>query len=216
MRKPPVALVRVREHVNPLSRHYDRAIEPPNWSQLFRQLDRPLHLDIGCAKGHFILAMGAQEPTWNFLGLEIREPLVHQANRWAEERGLENVRYLPCNANRSIRPLLASLPPGIVQRVTIQFPDPWFKKRHQKRRVVQPSLVKDLAEFLPLGAQVFVQSDIEDVAIEMRDRFCEHAAFRLTHSLPWLTQNPLPIPTEREKSVLDQGLPVYRALFDRI
>jgi tRNA (guanine-N7-)-methyltransferase len=77
-------------------------------------------------------------------------------------------------------------------------------------------LVKDLAEFLPVGAQVFVQSDIEEVAIEMRDRFCEHAAFRLTHALPWLVQNPLPIPTEREKSVLDQGLPVYRALFDRI
>jgi len=211
-----VALVRVREHVNPLSRHYDRAIEPPDWSQLFPQGDRPLHLDIGCAKGHFALAMGELTPDWNFLGLEIREPLVHQANRWAQERNLDNVRYLPCNANRSIRPLLSSLPAGIVQCVTIQFPDPWFKKRHQKRRVVQPSLVSDLAEFLPVGARVFVQSDIEEVAIEMRDRFSEHPAFSLTHPLPWLEQNPLPVPTEREKSVLDQGLPVYRALFDRV
>ena len=211
-----MALVRVREHVNPLSRHYDRAIEPPDWSRIFPQLDRPLHLDIGCAKGHFVLAMGEIKPDWNFLGLEIREPLVHQANRWARERGLANVHYLPCNANRSLRPLLSSLPAGMVQRVTIQFPDPWFKKRHQKRRVVQPSLVSDLAEFLPVGAQVFLQSDIEEVAIEMRDRFSEHPAFALTHPLPWLEQNPLPIATERERSVLEQNLPVYRAQCQRI
>lgn len=211
-----MALVRVREHVNPLSRHYDRAIEPPDWSRVFPQLDRPLHLDIGCAKGHFVLAMGETAPAWNFLGLEIREPLVHQANRWVRERGLANVHYLSCNANRSLRPLLSSLPAGIVQRVTIQFPDPWFKKRHQKRRVVQPSLVSDLAEFLPVGAQVFVQSDIEEVAIEMRDRFSEHPAFALTHPLPWLEQNPLPIATERERSVLEQDLPVYRAQCQRI
>ncbi|HEY9689730.1 MAG TPA: tRNA (guanosine(46)-N7)-methyltransferase TrmB [Coleofasciculaceae cyanobacterium] len=211
-----MALVRVREHVNPLSRHYDREIEPPDWSRIFSPLDRPLHLDIGCAKGHFILAMGDIAPDWNFLGLEIREPLVHQANRWARERGLANVHYLPCNANRSLRPLLSSLPTGIVQRVTIQFPDPWFKKRHQKRRVVQPSLVSDLAEFLPVGAHVFVQSDIEDVAIEMRDRFSQHPAFALTHDTPWLDSNPLPIATERERSVLEQNLPVYRAQCQRI
>lgn len=209
-----MAIVRVREHVNPLSRRYQVAATPPDWHTVYADVRHPLHLDIGCGKGKFLLDMAQQQPDWNFLGLEIREPLVDQANEWRTEQGLTNLHYVFCNANNSLRPLLASLPTGILQRVTIQFPDPWFKKRHQKRRVVQPALVTDLAEFLAPGGMLFIQSDVEEVAVEMRDRFDENPAFT-RHPEPWLAENPLPVPTERELLVLSFHDPVYRVLYRR-
>lgn len=210
-----MSIVRVREHVNPLSKKYQVPATPPDWSAIYAMPQQPLHLDIGCGKGHFVQDMAKLQGDRNFLGLEIREPLVDQANRWRDELDLSNLHYLFCNANNSIRPLLTSLPADILQQVTIQFPDPWFKRRHQKRRVVQPELVVDLAEFLVPGGVVFVQSDVEEVALEMRDRFDEHPAFTRQHS-DWLPENPMLISTERERSTLSTSdEPVYRALFVR-
>lgn len=206
--------VRVREHVNPLSRKYQTPVAPPDWQKVYVTPEQPLHLDIGCGRGRFLLEMAQQQPEWNFLGLEIREPLVEQANSWREELGLGNLFYLFCNANNSLRPLLNSSPKGILKQVTIQFPDPWFKRKHQKRRVVQPELVQELAEAMPAGGVVFVQSDVEEVAIEMRDRFSENPIF-IPQQEGWLTTNPMPVPTERETSTLSRDEPVYRALFVR-
>ncbi|MEB3150198.1 MAG: tRNA (guanosine(46)-N7)-methyltransferase TrmB, partial [Sphaerospermopsis sp.] len=99
------------------------------------------------------------------------------------------------------------------QRVSIQFPDPWFKSRHAKRRVVQPELVQELANYLAVGGVVFLQSDQEFIAVEMCDRFQEHPAFEKMGTEKWLAENPLPVPTEREIATQNKGEPVYRALF---
>src|SRR5437773_1949197 len=118
--------VRVHQHVNPFAPHFRRAQEPINLNAAFAKPELPLHLDIGCARGRFILKMAEAEPEWNFLGVEIREPLVAEANEIAAERGLRNLRYEFCNAMISLGPLLADLPDGSLQMVTIQFSDPWF------------------------------------------------------------------------------------------
>lgn len=205
-------VVRVRQHVNPLSDKYQQPPQVPDWHSLYAQPQQPLHLDLGCARGQFLLTMAAQQLDWNFLGLEIREPLVHQANQDRDRLSLTNLHYIFCNVNNFLRPLLQSLPPQTLQRVSIQFPDPWFKKRHQKRRVVQPEVVNCLAEFLPSGGMVFLQSDVESVAVEMCDRFAAAPQFE-RQSTDWLPNNPLPVPTERERSTLAKGEPVYRAVF---
>ena len=140
--------VRVRQHVNPLSKKYQTPVQPPNWENVYAQPAQPLHLDIGCARGEFLLSMATLHPNWNFLGLEIREPLVEQANAKVSELGLSNLHYLFCNVNNSLKPLLETFRVGRLQRVTIQFPDPWFKKRQVKRRVVQPELIDTLAAYL--------------------------------------------------------------------
>jgi tRNA (guanine-N7-)-methyltransferase len=209
-----MALVRVREHVNPLAQKYQVAIAPPNWTTIFRDPQQPLHLDIGCARGKFALEMAQLEPNWNFLALEIREPLVHQANQWRDEAGLKNLHFLFCNVNTSARSLLSSLPVGTLQRITIQFPDPWFKRKHMKRRVVQPEIVQELANALVPGGMVFLQSDVLHVETEMVRRFAENSAFQ-RQGTEWLTENPMPVPTEREQMVLSYGDPVYRAIFLR-
>lgn len=207
-----MAAVRVRQHVNPFNRKYQTTIAAPDWSTVFASPQHPLHIDIGCAKGYFTMQMAALKPDWNFLGLEIREPLVDQALQQKNEAGLTNLHFLFGNANTSLAGLLASLPANTLQQVSIQFPDPWFKKRHQKRRVVQPELVQCLAEFLPTGGQVVLQSDVEAVALEMCDRFAENQFFQRTQA-EWLVDSPFPAQTDREQLTLAKGLPVYRAIF---
>ncbi|HIK31622.1 MAG TPA: tRNA (guanosine(46)-N7)-methyltransferase TrmB [Oscillatoriales cyanobacterium M59_W2019_021] len=206
--------VRVRQHVNPLSQKYQRPVILPPWERIYAKPTQPLLLDIGCARGRFLYQLAPLQPDWNHLGLEIREPLVEEANRWRDEVGLTNLHYLFCNANRDLDAILASLPSGVLRRVAIQFPDPWFKKRHQKRRVVQPELVDAIVAHLVPGGEVVLQSDVEDVARQMCDRFGERPEFDRPHP-HGLPENPFPIATEREIATFNKGKPVYRAAFVR-
>lgn len=209
-----MAIVRVRQHVNPLSQKYQSVVTPPDWSEIYGDPQRSLHIDIGCGKGQFLLQMAQLVPDWNFLGLEIREPVVDMAQQYRDQAELTNLHFLFCNANTSLQSLMASWPVNPLRRVTIQFPDPWFKKRHQKRRVVQPELVSQLAHYLPSGGEVILQSDVEEVALEMSDRFSENPSFQ-RQSSGWLPQSPFPAQTERERLTLEKGLPVYRVAFKK-
>ncbi len=208
-----VPLPRVREHVNPLSRRYQTPVALPDWRQVYAQTNRPWHLDLGCGPGRFLRQMAEARPDWNFLGLEIRTPLVLRAQ--AQAQGFTNLYYLAANANVCMAALGGSMPLGCVQLVSIQFPDPWFKHRHQKRRLVQSSLVHQLSQILPAGARVFCQSDILEVAEQMRRRFSAHPLFSCSPDQGWLAANPLPVASERELSTLQRGLPVYRLVVER-
>ena len=207
--------IRIRQHVNPLARKFQQPIDTPDWQKVFTHPQRDLHLDIGCARGRFLLEMAQQHPKTNFLGIEIRHPLVAAANQLRDELGLTNLYYVFGNMNSSAEVLLKSLPNNALKTVSVQFPDPWFKKRHNKRRVVQNELVKILVDYLAEEGLVFLQSDIEEVAIEMRDRFAVDSRLIQQHQTTWLENNPLTIPTERELYVLEQNLPVYRVMFQK-
>jgi tRNA (guanine-N7-)-methyltransferase len=207
----------VRQHVNPLSRVHQQPLELPAPKDLFEQPQQPLHLDIGSARGRFLLAMAPLQPEWNFLGVEIRRPLVEAAERDRLAQASGNLRFLFCNANVSLLGWLRALPAGRLQRVTIQFPDPWFKSRHHKRRVLQRDLLEALAAALAAGGELFLQSDVTAV-IEPMVALSEASGWFLRPAedgRPWRTDNPLPVPTEREQIVLAQGLPVYRVLYRR-
>jgi tRNA (guanine-N7-)-methyltransferase len=95
---------------------------------------------------------------------------------------------------------------------TIQFPDPWYKKKHAKRRMVKPELVATLARHLAPGGKVFIQTDVEFLAEEMFALFRENGAFKESE----INENPFPVKTERERAVEEKGLPVYRRIFERI
>jgi tRNA (guanine-N7-)-methyltransferase len=156
--------------------------------------------------------MALANADWNYLGVEIREPLVDEANEIAAEEGLTNLHYKFCNAMLWLDRLLADIPDGKLQTVTIQFPDPWFKKKHAKRRMVNADLVDAVTKRLAEGGRLFVQTDIEFLADEM---------FALIRARPELEEtsieeNPFPVKTERERAVEAKGLPVYRALFTKV
>jgi tRNA (guanine-N7-)-methyltransferase len=204
--------VRVHQHVNPLAPFYRQSPQPIDIETAFAESDRPLLLDIGCARGRFLLRMAIAEPRWNYLGVEIRHPLVDEANSIAAEEGLRNLQYEFCNAMLWLGRLIRDIPDGVLQAVTIQFPDPWFKKKHAKRRMVNAELVATVVDKLAIGGRVFVQTDIEFLAEEMFVLF--RADDRLKEVA--ITENPFPVKTEREKAVEDKALPVYRALWGKV
>jgi len=203
--------VRVHQHVNPLAPFYRQAPKPVELEKVFAEHDHPLLLDVGCARGRFLLRMAEAQPDRNYLGVEIREPLVEEANRIAREHGLTNLHYAICNAMLWLDRLLEKIPPGILQTVAIQFPDPWFKKKHAKRRMVNEKMVDTIARHLASGGRVFAQTDIEFLAEEISELFRADKRFRKTR----ISENPFPVKTERETAVEDKGALVHRACFIR-
>jgi tRNA (guanine-N7-)-methyltransferase len=207
----------VRQHVNPLSRYHQLSRPLPPAVELFACPHRPLHLDIGSARGRFLRAMAELHPQRNHLGLEIRRPLVELAEADRRAAALPNLHYRFANVNVSLPSWLAELAPGTLQLVTLQFPDPWFKKKHHKRRVLQPALLQALAAALPPGGELFLQSDVPAVIDPQVALVEASGAFERPAGgeRPWLTANPLPVPTERERHVAALGLPIYRVLYRR-
>jgi tRNA (guanine-N7-)-methyltransferase len=101
--------------------------------------------------------------------------------------------------------------------VSLQFPDPWFKTRHHKRRVLQPPLLLALAAAMAPGSRLFLQSDVLEVIAPMVELVERSGCFRRPEAdpTPWRPTNPLPVASERERHVEAQGLPVFRVLFAR-
>jgi len=179
-------------------------------------------------------------PEMNYLGLEIRPGVSQYAQARVEKRGLNGkLSFVGCNANVDLDRLLTLYQDAANNNnddggnnnnnnrlafVSIQFPDPHFKKSHSKRRVVTPELVLTLSKFMKEGDVVFLQSDIQDALEAMRERFVEDAGLLYfdeatsnneENSQVYNMVNPLGIPTEREVSVLKKNLPVFRTLFKR-
>ena len=203
--------VRIHQHVNPLAPYYQFEPQPFEIKEIFANPDLPLLLDIGSARGRFLLKMAAVEPRWNFLGVEIREPLVTEANRLAEENNLTNLRYEFCNASFALDKLLTNLPANLLQKVTIQFPDPWYKRKHAKRRMVTDDLVEVIVRHLKISGRIFVQTDVDFLAEEMFAVFRENTDLSESE----IAENPFPVKTERENAVEEKDLPIYRRIFEK-
>ena len=166
--------VRVRQHVNPLSTRFQTQAPAPVWGEAFDDASRPLTVDIGCAGGRFDLLYAKRNPERNVLGVDIREPLVERGLSWGDASGVTgNAHFATCNATVSIGEWIKSYQESgaAVELVTILHPDPHFKKRHHKRRIVQERLVRSLAEALRPGSRVYLQSDVEELTEDMRDKF---------------------------------------------
>ncbi len=207
----------MRQHVNPLSRFFQLQNQLPPLESLFENIDLPIHLDIGCARGKFLLKMAANNEQYNYLGLDIRESLVDSAEKERDSLKLNNLRFLFCNANVSLKEWLPNLATNQLKIVSIQFPDPWFKQKHRKRRLLTPSFACLLGKYLDEGSLLFIQSDILSVLEEMMGIIEGTNLFRITnHDIrPNLVQNPFEFCTEREKYVASQGLPIYRQSYIR-
>ncbi|CAM6114079.1 unnamed protein product [Calypogeia fissa] len=221
--------VRVRQHVNPLKASLVAPLAPVKWEAVFADCTLPLMVDIGCGPGRLLMVLAKRSAgTQNFLGLDVRERLVDRAKLWAEELNLSgNVHFVTANATVSFRSLLATYP-GPLAYVSILCPDPHFKRKHRKRRIVQKELVDAIVHYLKPGGEICVQSDVKDVALEMRTEFDEQLESSLQvvagdgdtpvkrDSEGWVEVNPLGVPSEREAFVEANGGRVYRAVYRRI
>ena len=224
-----------RQHVNPLSRKFQTPCDlPASWPQkAYWDCQKQLYLDIGCGKGGFLLQLAQASidgsthlNNLNYLGLEIRPSVVEFAATRVPQRKLQGlVSFVGCNVNVDLERLLSlyQTENGSAQflhTVSIQFPDPHFKERHKKRKVVNQELICTLAKYMSPKSMVFLQSDIQDVLDDMRGSFREDKGTtyfedEIENFEEYLNTNPIGIPTEREVSVLEKDFPVYRTVFRR-
>ena len=207
----------MRQHVNPLSRFFQLPLSLPSKSVLFKDYQYPVHLDIGSAKGEFLIELASKYPKWNFLGLEIREALVSSSERKRKNLELRNLKFLYCNANVSLDEWLSNLEYDQLKRVSIQFPDPWFKRKHIKRRLLKSALLNSIARYLNKDGELFIQSDIFKLIESMTNMIDKSNYFdrQYVHGLKWLSVNPYEASTDRELFVLKQNLPIYRVMYLR-
>lgn len=118
--------------------------------------DRPVILEIGFGNGDATWRMAEAEPQHNFLAVEVHRPGVGRLLLWLEERGIDNVRVVCADAVEVLR---ERVPPGSLGGVRIYFPDPWPKKRHHKRRMLQPAFVELLASRMRSAAILHLATD---------------------------------------------------------
>ena len=133
-------------------------------ADLFRQLDltelfprhAPLEVDLGCGDGTFLTAMAVRHPDRNYLGTERLFGRARTTCRKAERAGAANVRLLRVESAYVVRHLL---PPASVSRFYVLFPDPWPKRRHWPRRLIQTGFLQDAATALAPGGQLCIKTD---------------------------------------------------------
>lgn len=121
----------------------------------------PVVLEIGCGMGDTTVKIAAARPDTDFIGIEVHGPGVGNLCRLIDEQGLGNLRVMQHDATEVVRDMIA---PGSLAGVHVYFPDPWPKKRHHKRRILQPAFVRQLAERLAPGGYLHCATDWEEYA----------------------------------------------------
>ncbi|WP_083300794.1 tRNA (guanosine(46)-N7)-methyltransferase TrmB [Jeongeupia sp. USM3] len=124
----------------------------------------PRVLEIGFGMGQATAEIAAGRPDTDFLGVEVHTPGVGSLLKLVGEQGITNIRIVQHDAVEVIEHMLT---PGCLDGVHIYFPDPWHKKRHNKRRLVQPDFVKQLASRVRVGGYLHLATDWEDYAVQM-------------------------------------------------
>ena len=207
----------MRQHVNPLSQFFQLPLTLPSKNILFRKFHNPIHIDIGSAKGEFLIELATKYPDWNFVGLEIREPLVKLSEKKRKKLELNNLKFLFCNVNVSLDEWLTDLDYGQLKRVSIQFPDPWFKRKHFKRRLLKTNLLNSIAKAMSNDGEIFIQSDILKLIESMTNTIdnCKYFDRKDGGDLCLIDKNPYNVKTDRELLSLNKNLAIYRAMYIR-
>ena len=132
----------------------------------------PLIMEIGFGMGQSLLAMAEAAPGTNFLGVEVHRPGVGKLLHDMVERGIDNIRVYREDA---VDVLVQCIAPASLDGVQVYFPDPWHKKRHHKRRLIQREFVDLLCERLAPGGFLHLATDWENYAEHMMTVLSEEA-----------------------------------------
>jgi tRNA (guanine-N7-)-methyltransferase len=158
-----------------------------------------LVLDLGCGNGVFLSALAAREPDCHCLGIEKKDYRVRQAQR--RSSALPNARVV----KGEVEEMLVQLPPGCVARAYLLFNDPWPKRRHALRRIVQKEFVQLLASRLVPGGSCYFASDSE-AYFAWSHRIFARSGWAVSD---WLVPRDWP-QTEFEQHFLERGVDVHR------
>ncbi len=167
----------------------------------------PVEVEIGTGKGTFLLARASARPEMNFLGVEwARAYAIYAADRF-RRAGLTNIRMIRCDAGYLFKACLSA---KSIWRVHIYFPDPWPKRKHHHRRLIQRVFVEEVRRVLKPGGQLVIVTDHRE--------YFEHIQ-RVVAQVPGFAQAPMPQMSDRhgevvgtnfERKYIAQGRPFYK------
>lgn len=205
--------MRLRQHVNPLK---SDLLEIAGVPRVAPAPGQTLEVELGAAEAHFLIERATRDPEGLFVGVEIRRELVEATNAERARRGPGNLRLVFANMSVDMPRLFA---PGSVQKFFLNFPDPWFKTRQHKRRVVGPGLIREIHRALAEGGQIFVQTDIFAVALDAMAALEDIGPGRLQNArAPWsfVSSNPYGARSRRERQCETEGVRIWRLLYRKI
>lgn len=136
---------------------------PADWASIFGN-GNPIALEIGCGIGDFIALTAAERPETNFIAIDYYNKGCYKTCRRLDARDLMNVRVLREEARQFIA---ERIPKGSLSAVYINCPDPWPKKKHRKRRLVNHAFMEYLRDYLSPGADFFFATDFDDYGIDV-------------------------------------------------
>jgi tRNA (guanine-N7-)-methyltransferase len=178
-------------------------------------LPRRLELEIGPGRGGFLLERLATGPDVCIVGLEIRLKWASLVDQRLHELGLADRGRVFAEDIRVALPRLAD---GSLSRVFVHFPDPWWKKRHAKRRLATDGVITEIARLLTDSGELFVQTDVWETADAYRQAIESHSGFLPDGDAPGsplLAENPYGARSPRERRVISAELPVVRLRYRR-
>lgn len=215
--------MRVRNHRNPLRSTLLQLAPPP--LELLSSLPEPerphreaIEVELGCADAQFLFQLARCDSRTHYVGIEIRDALVNDVNERARAEGLARLRAVYAHINVDL-PALFDGQKGLVQRFYINFPDPWWKRAHHKRRLVNRELADELWDLLTPDGELFFQSDVFELALDAMAVLESTPGFEnASPAGEWsfFKTSPFPARSLREDRVEARGLPVYRMLYRKV
>ena len=209
----------MRQHVNPLSSNFNQFERIPPLREMFGDSKLNLHLDIGCAAGESLFDLALVNTGWNYLGIEIREKLVQTAKLRVRKKEIKNLYFLFGNAHNILDDVKSNFIIKNVKSISLNFPDPWFKKRHYKRRVIQPEFINILSNSLQKGSLIFIKTDVRDLFDYMDCTISSNFYFKTIDkkNFNYLESfNPNKVKTNREKYVIVNQLDIFERIYIKI
>ena len=171
----------------------------------------PVELEIGPGRGGFLLERVVTAPV-ALIGIEIRRKWATIVDERLKKMGHgQRARVFAEDARSAI----ARFADDSFSAVYIHFPDPWWKKRHQKRLVVGYDFARSLLRVIGPGGELFVQTDVEDRAQSYHAQLQAVEGLEPVESSPWVSENPYGARSSRERHALRDGLPVFRLRYRR-
>ena len=176
------------------------------WREVFNN-DNPIHIEIGCGKGGFITGMAKMYPNINFVAIEVVEDVIVMAMEKAKEAGITNVLFADIDAN-TLEDVFSK---GEIERIYLNFSDPWKKNKQAKRRLTHKNFLDHYKAVLELGDFIWFKTDNRQLFEFSLNSFAQED-FKM-HNITLDLHNSSfegNVMTEYEKRFVDLGQPIYR------
>jgi tRNA (guanine-N7-)-methyltransferase len=185
-----------------------------NWAELY-PAPGPIIIEIGSGKGRFLFKVALENPDKNFLGIEKSLKYSRILNRRAKKENLNNLRLLNTEAGYFVSKYI---PENSVSEYHIYFPDPWPKKRYNKRRLVNPAFLQALIPSLKPGGHIHYATDFKEyfdqmIEISRANEGIKEISYK---EIDPKDENPESALTNYERKYLIQGKQIYKASYEKL